>query len=180
MREREPNPILQELFLRFDKAGGVVDFVLFDTDESGLSAHRQAAVSGMEVIAARRRAAYGRDWMVMTPEKAVGHSISLTTFFGPPATSVSAWGFESACKTPPYSVSRDMTVGSGDPPMGHIGIYDALVDALGLRAPGVEIVAWSTDWSNYFDAGEEWWGAHLWTLRLADGVFLWIGVSDTD
>ncbi|WP_145051409.1 hypothetical protein [Lignipirellula cremea] len=39
---------------------------------------------------------------------------------------------------------------------------------------------WSTDWSNYFDAGNEWWGAFLWTLVSDDGRGWWIGASTTD
>ena len=39
---------------------------------------------------------------------------------------------------------------------------------------------WSTDWSNYFDAGNEWWGAFLWTLVSSDGRGWWIGASTTD
>lgn len=39
---------------------------------------------------------------------------------------------------------------------------------------------WSTDWSNYFDAGNEWWGAFLWTLVSADGRGWWVGASSTD
>lgn len=39
---------------------------------------------------------------------------------------------------------------------------------------------WSTDWSNYFDAGNEWWGAYLWTLVSDDGRGWWIGASTTD
>lgn len=43
-----------------------------------------------------------------------------------------------------------------------------------------EIRKWSTDWSNYFDAGKEWWGAFLWTLASDDGRGWWVGASTTD
>ncbi|MBB6050953.1 hypothetical protein [Armatimonas rosea] len=39
---------------------------------------------------------------------------------------------------------------------------------------------WSTDWSNYFDSGNEWWGAFLWTLVSNDGNGWWVGASATD
>jgi hypothetical protein len=39
---------------------------------------------------------------------------------------------------------------------------------------------WSTSWSNYFDAGNEWWGAFLWTLVSDDGRGWWVGASTTD
>ena len=39
---------------------------------------------------------------------------------------------------------------------------------------------WSTNWSNYFDAGNEWWGAFLWTLISDDGRGWWVGASTSD
>lgn len=31
-------------------------------------------------------------------------------------------------------------------------------------ASSLEVYEWSTDWSNYFDAGHEWWGAACWSV----------------
>lgn len=31
---------------------------------------------------------------------------------------------------------------------------------------------WSTDWSNYFDAGYEWWGSFLWTVYIEGNAFI--------
>ena len=42
------------------------------------------------------------------------------------------------------------------------------------------ICKWSTNWFNYFDAGNEWWGAFLWTLVSDDGRGWWVGASATD
>ncbi|MBP3866844.1 MAG: hypothetical protein J6D25_03425 [Eggerthellaceae bacterium] len=30
-------------------------------------------------------------------------------------------------------------------------------------ADAIEVYEWTTDWSNYFDAGHEWWGAACWS-----------------
>ena len=35
-------------------------------------------------------------------------------------------------------------------------------------AEALEAYAWTTDWSNYFDAGHEWWGAACWTVYDRD------------
>lgn len=44
-----------------------------------------------------------------------------------------------------------------------------------------EIYAWSTDWSNYFDAGHEWWGAFYWTIRpFGKPYVVVVGASSTD
>jgi hypothetical protein len=40
---------------------------------------------------------------------------------------------------------------------------------------------WSTDWSDYFTYGLDWWGAFLWTLVREDGARArWVGASTTD
>lgn len=31
-------------------------------------------------------------------------------------------------------------------------------------AESLEVYEWTTDWSNYFDAGHEWWGAGCWSV----------------
>lgn len=31
-------------------------------------------------------------------------------------------------------------------------------------AETLEVYEWTTDWSNYFDAGHEWWGAACWSI----------------
>ena len=43
------------------------------------------------------------------------------------------------------------------------------------------VMAWSTDWSNYFEAGKEWWGAFYWTILLEEKQeIIVIGASATD
>jgi hypothetical protein len=40
---------------------------------------------------------------------------------------------------------------------------------------------WSTDWSDYFTYGLDWWGAFLWTLVRDDREqIVWVGASSTD
>lgn len=50
-----------------------------------------------------------------------------------------------------------------------------------LGTEQLEVLAWTTDWSNYFDAGHEWWGASCWSIY--DGLmkrFVVIMASSTD
>jgi hypothetical protein len=52
---------------------------------------------------------------------------------------------------------------------------------LGSDPQRAEIFSWSTDWSSYFEAGHEWWGAHYWTIRPAGAAYIVvIGASSTD
>lgn len=44
-----------------------------------------------------------------------------------------------------------------------------------------EIYTWSDDWSNYFDAGKEWWGCFYWTLlNPGNNTVTVLGASTTD
>ncbi len=43
------------------------------------------------------------------------------------------------------------------------------------------IYRWPTDWCNYFDAGNDWWGTFLWTLaNQGDARIVVIAASSTD
>ncbi len=45
----------------------------------------------------------------------------------------------------------------------------------------LEIYSWSDDWSNYFNAGKEWWGTFFWTiLNRKQKTITVIGGSSTD
>lgn len=38
-----------------------------------------------------------------------------------------------------------------------------------------------TDWSNYFDAGKEWWGTFYWTVfNKKNNTIMVLGASETD
>ncbi len=48
-------------------------------------------------------------------------------------------------------------------------------------ADALEVYEWTTNWSNYFDAGHEWWGASCWTvydLHLDRYVALFASATD--
>lgn len=59
-----------------------------------------------------------------------------------------------------------------DPPYGLIGTKDSknhlffkLIDDVLCSCPAdMSIFAWSTDTSEYFDPGKEWWGSYFWTV----------------
>jgi hypothetical protein len=49
------------------------------------------------------------------------------------------------------------------------------------RASHLRIHRWPTDWSSYFGAGHEWWGAFYWTVEDSEnGWITVIGASSTD
>jgi len=83
-----------------------------------------------------------------------------------------AEGLYSAFIDPPYRLSwTQAECESG---------FDEFISLLHLTSP-LEVFAWDTDWSNYFDAGHEWWGSHFWTALVDDGTAICvIGASTTD
>ncbi len=171
MKERSPAAMLRTLLDEFSTAGGVVEFVLLEgVPGQHLAAHAAAAVFGLEVLADRWYA-LGTTWrLTLLPERAQGQPISGDAFFGPPSGAGLARGFESAFKDPPYRLRHPRPD----------ALFEGVVNELGLRDPRLEFVTWSTDWSNYFDPGLEWWGAHLWTILRPDASIVWIGASSTD
>jgi hypothetical protein len=52
---------------------------------------------------------------------------------------------------------------------------------LGVDPERAEIFSWSTDWSDYFEPGHEWWGAFFWTIRpVSSPSMVVVGASCTD
>jgi hypothetical protein len=93
------------------------------------------------------------------------------------------YGLVDALLDPPYGIRVTDTDGSTKKQLVHRFLklvlgYDAVVgsfESLPL------IFSWSTDWSNYFEAGKEWWGAFYWTILLEDKQeIIIIGASATD
>lgn len=80
--------------------------------------------------------------------------------------------YKHAFTEPPYGIRCD--------PNDKEAICDQTLIRLFGDISDFAIRKWSTDWSNYFDAGNEWWGAFLWTLVSNDGRGWWVGASTTD
>lgn len=83
---------------------------------------------------------------------------------------------------------RKYTYAFTDPPHGircrdqdeKLGVCSQTLTRLFGDLSEFTIREWSTDWSNYFDAGNEWWGAFLWTLVSDESRGWWVGASTTD
>ncbi len=74
-------------------------------------------------------------------------------------------GYAYAFSEPPYGIQLK--------PQAFNQLFLGLTDELfkGFSAP-ITIWEWTTDWSNYFDAGHEWWGSHLWTVYVEVNDFI--------
>lgn len=102
-------------------------------------------------------------------------------------------GLAHALLDPPYSLRRPVSFGRlGSPGYAEKErawmrdvLRDFCAEVLALddpkRSSHLRIHRWPTDWSNYFAAGHEWWGASFWTIEdTRNGWITVIGASSTD
>ena len=103
-------------------------------------------------------------------------------------------GLPRALLDPPYGVrvpgAREWPKTLAEEPAYHLAygkvlrayVEEVLGVSLFERDPAPPVcLRWSTDWTNYFDAGREWWGTFCWTLlRPADRVVIVLMASSTD
>jgi len=198
MHEFSPDAELAALLVRFREIGGVVDYVLL---RSGVlpappQFHKAAALAGIAAIdrrleswavshASEEYPAEGFFRLEWDESKLSGGPVSFTTFWGtddvkPKPIGQHAWsipdvdGYKTAFFHPPY--------GLRGPDHEKEGLFDGInAFVLGSDPTACEIFSWSTDWSNYFDAGKEWWGAFYWTVRpTGSNSIVVIGASSTD
>jgi len=181
MRSRAVDPELDSLLARFDAAGGVLDYVFLKQKDA--ASHRAAVLAGMAEIDRRLE-----QWAVQKSSadlpietffrvrcdetKLTGEQVSFAKFWGtddvePQPVGDRAWsipnidGYKTAFFHPPYGLR-----GSSSEKHELFARINRFV--LGTEPERAEIYSWSTDWSNYFEAGHEWWGAYYWTIRPAD------------
>ena len=186
------------LLARFDEIGGVLDYVFLEAPPQTEPArlHRQAALRGMEVIHQR-----SKQWALSHATRDMpiemffrihwdeanlsGGTVNLATFWGTDDVEMKrigerAWsvpnvdGYKTAFFHPPHGVQAHAAEAAD--------LFAAINrHALGPDPERAEIYSWSTDWSNYFDAGHEWWGAFYWTVRPAGTpLVVVIAASSTD
>jgi hypothetical protein len=159
----------------YEAAVGVIHFEVFSaSDRLGPQAlHRQATVQAHDLLQAGLRS-----------EPVVQAQISVAEFLGVISTSVGVFDrpetfLEARAHALDTTGSFSMSPADGfvyafaDPPYG-LGLssreaqtmFDAICEGLfGSFNDDLEIQKWSNDWSSYFDAGHEWWGAFWWTIH---------------
>jgi hypothetical protein len=182
MREITAEVGVEPLLARFGAIGGVLDYVFLKAagERPPEELHREAALRGMAIIDDRLA-----QWALSmaTPafpvekffrvrwdeSKLSGRRVGLSTFWGtddvePKPLGPGAYtipekdGYKPAFFHPPHSLE-----GTSSEKAELFAAINRYV--LGADPERAEIFCWSTSWSNYFDAGHEWWGAFYWTIR---------------
>ena len=187
MHEATLNQSQELLLRRFEEIGGCVDYVVVECDSeqdvSVQETHRKAAIAGLKIIA-KRLAAYAAKTsaeqnipierifsMTIDHKKADAlecKGISDREFLGteydydhkklierPSKTGPAGYAY--AFSDPPYRLRVSLKEATK--------LFDAInKEILGGISPESVIFEWPVDWSDYFDAGQEWWGSFLWTF----------------
>jgi hypothetical protein len=191
----EPELDLAVLLIRYEGAGGTLDYVFEESDNltSAFEFHRAAALAGMAELDRRLvqhairnvseefpiDAFYRLHW---NEELLRGEQVSIGTFWGadnadPDSFGKRDWyidGYKKAFFHPVHFLQG--TVSENEELFAGINSY-----VLGDDPERAEIFSWSTDWSDYFNAGHEWWGEFYWTIQSAgSNQIAVIGASDTD
>jgi hypothetical protein len=82
-------------------------------------------------------------------------------------------GFAYAFSSPPYGIRMKAE---------ELGLlFDKILKFIIVGSSDSVIYEWPTDWSNYFDAGKEWWGSFLWSISTPESSrIVVIAASTTD
>jgi hypothetical protein len=186
---------LEAALVQFEQGGGVVHYFVFEADAEP-DLHRRATLEGFE----RLKTQLEPFQLTLAPELMKSEIITTDQFFK--ALDTSAGRLESPGVYFLYRAEQLKTLkgfstsSSGsylkafcDPPYGlrlTPGDAQAIFDTItwNLFDPyedDLEIVRWSDDWSNFFEAGLEWWGAYWWTVvNRTKGLVIVVAASTTD
>jgi hypothetical protein len=167
MREVAPTMPLIDWLLEYESRSGVIDYVLIASDHADPVINFDnplVAAFGMDVVQQRNKDK-GYSLIIRSePERALPSPIDSREFMK---------DYWYAFQETPYGLR------SGRHDVAEI--FEAINQETIGTIEGAHIVAWSTDWSNYFDAGREWWGTFMWTVKPANHDWIvWIGASATD
>lgn len=177
--EVPPLEPLATLLDRLRDVGVVVDYILLRPSHDGApveDVHRDAALLGMRIQDEREAA-----WQRSTAARS-----------GIPADKIPrmaiAAGRAAAAVEPAARFLEDYWYAFSDPPYplrcGGESAAELFRRVNGLLFGDLSVWSirrWSTDWSDYFTYGLDWWGAFLWTLVRDDRQqAIWLGASTTD
>ncbi len=208
MKEIIPNPTLKTLLEKAKAAHIVMDYVLIDCESVAVNAavHKQAAIFALGVLAQQlddyflpllqERNQKREDYfqIITEPDKARGEQISVQRFLGraydwQKQKIVSVWKISADNSRSKSGSNQGYAEAFSDTPYGiRINHEEANVlfeqinqAAFGGLQSELEIFEWSNDWSTYFNAGNEWWGSFLWTVKHpTQNLIVVIAASTTD
>ncbi|MEM7346589.1 MAG: hypothetical protein AAF485_20290 [Chloroflexota bacterium] len=184
IREIIASDELSSLFERFHSVGGAVDYILIDpgTHQPSEALHQIAAIVCMELLndkdpSSRWCCDYDTSQMYAEPiniSKFLGSYFDTDTHRIIRPKSYPDLGYAFAFSSPPYGLRVSLEEVNELFLAINTHLFNNFSDAL-------DIYQWSTNWSNYFIAGNEWWGSFFWTIHNKSRDFIVVvGASETD
>lgn len=162
MRELVHDPFY-ELIEKYHRC--IIDYCLIqrDTISEGIHSHKNALLFAMEKMSERIRESEDDpfSWSIIL-ENLRGTKISSSSFLYVPKTRDEIFKNEEKGVSVPYWYAFLRT----PHPNGYT--VDDFIKVNEVLFPegttDLEIYEWTTDWSDYFNDGHEWWGASCWSV----------------
>lgn len=199
MRPSRLDPELVAALERYRQGSGVIEYFAFQANHQvGLELHRTASLEAFDVLRSALETEHFK--LTLHPERMRAHVISVQAFFGQANTSAgpmhsplefleararelnSRKAFSGGLNDCYLHAFSDPPYGLGfSPPEAQL-VFDTINQhVFGSFADDLEIMRWSSDWSNYFEAGLEWWGAYWWSIHnRSKHLVLVMAASATD
>lgn len=155
-----------------------LDYVILSSEEKyeGLKTHKKAVIDAFHILN-KRFESY--DYSIdIRPDEMTAAEISMDVFLElPPEDFEKAGSYTVPAKIPYWYAFLSPPHGTPYKASDFIEFNKVLLP----DAENAEIYRWSDDFSDYFDAGKEWWGTGLWSVfdKTSDTVVV-IGASLTD
>lgn len=194
------DPLINDILRQCEDIGVIFDYIVIKNTSNPISMeeHRQAALFGMNTIDERLKSfalsrttediPFERFYRVKINNKNIhGEKISFSEFWGNDDAIPKSKhggkvcfipdidGYKTAFFNPPHGLRGTIS--------DELRVFEELNNLLfsPINDNNLDIYKWSDDWSNYFDAGKEWWGTFYWTVYNKEkSLITIIGGSATD
>lgn len=157
-----------------------IDYVLLSVEEpyDGEATHKKAIIKAFDILAERFGVEYTLETEKMHAERCEAEELLM-----PPEDVY----YETRRQTDrSYTAPKPLTYWYAflEPPHGTPYRSEDFTEFQKVLLPNreaLEAYRWNDDFSDYFDAGKEWWGTGLWTIYdKIEGLMIVIGASLTD
>lgn len=184
MREIDNHIVYEQLKTKYDRIA--LDYVIMSVDGEyeGEKTHKNAVIEAFQVIHNRNSTCFGDDYSIEIEEskmKALPSNIDELL-----QLSDDEYYDNRQKKSRAFTKPKPMPYWFAflEPPHGNTYLNKDFITFNDLLFPNkyhCEVYRWNDEFSNYFDAGKEWWGTGLWSIYdYIDGTMVIIGASLTD
>lgn len=184
MKEVEDHIVYKQLKSKFERID--LDYVIMsiDSDYEGVETHKRAVIKAFSILNARSITGSLDESVIGLEEEKMRASLSsMEELLQLPEDNY----YENRRKKYRAFSKKDPIpywFAFLEPPHGNSFLTKDFIDFNALLFPNVddcEVYRWNDDFSDYFEAGKEWWGTGLWSIYdHITGLIVIIGASLTD